>query len=236
MNKPELSVEQKRADTDLNIIIVITLIALVIYILFDSQIISFSQNTKFPLLLRTLFIAFFQWGVAGLGITVVALYRKEGFVRFGLTKINLFKTILLSALALIPYIIFGLATGSFTSYLPFQTVIITKEWLEIGFPYNMIGLTIIAVVWGFFEGFNYVVISDKINKRYPSKSMWLNWGAITCGVACLLIHGMIGFSFYTLMEALAVFIMIYGMLVVKNYTNNAWGCILIFILFWNAFS
>src|SRR5690606_13368023 len=159
-----------------------------IYMLFGSQIISFSKNTKVPLLLRTLFIAFFQWGVAGLGITVVALYRKEGFVRFGLTKINLFKTILLSALALIPYIIFGLATGSFTSYLPFQTVTITKEWLAIGFPYNMIGLTIIAVVWGYFEGFNYVVISDKINKRYPSKSMWLNWGAITCGVACLLIH------------------------------------------------
>jgi len=100
----------------------------------------------------------------------------------------------------------------------------------------MIGITIIAIVWGFFEGLNYVVISDKINKRYPSKSVWLNWGAISCGVACLLFHGMVGVSFYGLMEGLAVFIMIYGMFIVKNYTNNAWGCILIFMLFWNAFS
>ncbi|TYP47428.1 hypothetical protein [Thermosediminibacter litoriperuensis] len=234
MNKSELSIEQKKADIDLNIIISITLIALIIYMFFDSQIISFSKNTKVPLLLRTLFIAFFQWGVAGLGITVVTLYRKEGFIRFGLTKTNLFKTILFSILTLIPYIIFGIATSLFTSYLPFQKVTIAKEWFEIGFPYKIIGISIVAIVWGFFEGLNYVVISDRINKRYPSKNMWINWGAISCGIVCLLIHGIVGVSFYTLMEGLAVFIIIYGMLIVKNYTNNAWGCILIFTFFWNA--
>ena len=35
-------------------------------------------------------------------------------------------------------------------------------------------------------------------------------------------------------EALTTFILIYGMLVVKENTNNAWGCILIFLLYWNA--
>jgi len=202
--------------------------------IFDSQIISFSKNTKEPLLLRTFFIAIFQWGVAGLGITIVALYRRESFISYGLTKTNLFKTILLSILPLIPYIIFGLVTTSFTTYLPFQRVSISKEWFEINYPYKIVGMSIVAIVWGFFEGLNYVVISDKINKRYPSKNMWLNWGAISCGIVCLFIHGIVGIDFYTLMEGLAVFLIIYGMLIVKSYTNNSWGCILIFTLFWNA--
>ncbi len=234
MDKSTLSIEQKKADIDLNIIISVTLIALFIYMFFDSQIISFSKNTKVPLLLRTLFIAFFQWGVAGLGITIVALYRREGFIRYGLTRTNLFKTILLSILPLIPYIIFGLAISSFTTYLPFQRVSIAREWFEVCFPYKLVGISIIAIIWGFFEGLNYVVISDKINKRYPSKNMWLNWGAISCGIACLFIHGIVGINFYTLMEGLTVFFIIYGMLIVKSYTNNSWGCILIFTLFWNA--
>ncbi len=234
MNTSKLSIEQKRANTDLNVIISITLTALIIYMCFNSQIISFIRNTKVPLLLRTFVAAFFEWGIAGLGITVVALYRKEGFIKFGLTKTNLFKTILSSILTLIPYSIFILATDSFTGYLPFKRVIITKEWLEMGFPYNVVGMSIIAIVWGFFEGFNYVVISDKINKLYPPKNMWLNWGAIACGTACLLLHLMAGVSIYGLMEGLAVFIIIYGMLIVKDYTKNAWGCILIFMFFWNA--
>ena len=44
----------------------------------------------------------------------------------------------------------------------------------------------------------------------------------------------IGFDLYTIFEALTTFILIYGMLVVKENTNNAWGCILIFLLYWNA--
>ena len=62
----------------------------------------------------------------------------------------------------------------------------------------------------------------------------LNYGAIVCGIICILIHGMIGFDLYTIFEALTTFILIYGMLVVKENTNNAWGCILIFLVYWNA--
>lgn len=234
MNKSKLSIEQKRANTDLNVIISITLTVMVVYMLFKSQIISFIMNKNFPLLLRTFIAALFEWGIAGLGIIVVALYRKESFIRFGLTKTNLFKTIALTTLTFIPYIILIWATDSFTGYLPFKRVIITKEWLEVGFPYNMVGMSIITIVWGFFEGFNYVIISHKINMIYPPKNIWLNWGAISCGIACLLLHVMAGVSIYGLMEGLAVFIIIYGMLVIKDYTKNAWGCIAIFTFFWNA--
>lgn len=121
--------------------------------------------------------------------------------------------------------------------MPFHTVFFTKVLLEAGFPTSIIlGISIIALVWGFFEGFNYVVISDKINQRYPSKNIWLNWGAISSGIFCLLIDGMVVVTPSAIAEALAIFIIIYGMLVVKKYTGNAWGCVLIFMLFWNAIS
>ena len=87
--------------------------SIIIYIIFNSQIISFSKNTNVPFLLRTLFIAFSMESGAGLGITIIALYRKERFIKFGLTKTNLLKTILLSISTLILYIIFGLSTVRF---------------------------------------------------------------------------------------------------------------------------
>lgn len=234
MKRNELSIEQKKANADLNVIIFITVAAMLIYMLFSSQIMSFIKDKSAPLLLRTLFAAFFQWAIAGMGITVVALYRRESFIKFGLTKTNLLKAVTLSILPIIPYVIFILATGSFTGYLPFKRVVTTGEWLELGFPYNLVGMGIIAIVWGFFEGFNYVVISHKINKLYPPKNTWLNWGAIACGIVCLLLHLMAGVSTYGLIEGAAIFIIIYGMLLVKDYTGNAWGCILIFIFLWNA--
>lgn len=80
-----------------------------------------------------------------------------------------------------------------------------------------------------------MLISKKINERYPGRKGYVNYGAIVCGVICILIHGMIGFDLYTLFEAITTFIIVYGMLIIKEKTGNAWGCIMIFILFWNAF-
>lgn len=174
MANAHLSIEQKAAGKDLNIIVCITLVTLTLLLVFNSQIMAFAQSPDAPLLLRTLSMAMFQFGLAGLGITAVALYRKESFLKFGLNKNHLAKTVLLSILPLVPYFIFAFATGAFNTYMPFHTVFFTKELLESGFPTSILGISIIALVWGFFEGFNYVVISDKINQRYPSKSIWLN--------------------------------------------------------------
>ncbi len=231
-----LSIKQKAAGKDLYIIAGITLVTLTLFMFFNSQIMTFAKAPDESILLRTLVIAMFQFGLTGLGITVVAIYRKESFLKFGLKKDHLVKAILLSILVLIPSIIFGFATGAITTYMPFHTFFFTKELLDAGLPTSILGISIIALVWGFFEGFNYVVISDKINQRYPSKSIWLNWGAISCGIFCLLIHGMVGVTPSAIAEALTMFIIIYGMLVVKEYTGNAWGCVLIFMLFWNAIS
>lgn len=105
--------------------------------------------------------------------------------------------------------------------------------MNSGIPFSIIGMAIIILVWGFFEGFNYAVICEKINRRYPSKNKWLDSGAITCAIICILFHPL-SISFWGIVELITTFIAIYGMLIVKKQTGNAWGCIFAFCFIWNA--
>ena len=90
----------------------------------------------------------------------------------------------------------------------------TPEVLASPFPYNLLAFLITAICWGFFEGFNYVVIRDKI--------------------MCILIHGAVGVTADELLEMIVTIIIIYGMLIVRKETGNSWGCVLIFCVYWNA--
>ncbi|OQB23421.1 MAG: hypothetical protein BWY11_01886 [Firmicutes bacterium ADurb.Bin182] len=234
MDKKVLTAEQKRSEQDLIIVLIITLAVLAAYMAFSSRIDSLFKNRDISLVLRTLFMALFQFGTAGLGISLVSIIRKEKFSSSGLRKENAIKAVLLSILAVVPYLVFRAATNSLTSYLPFQQVWATEEWLALGFPKSIPGIAIIAAAWGFFEGFNYAVINDKINKRWPVKNIFLRPGAIVCAVLCILIHGLVGVTPSAIAEGLTVFLIIYGMLVIKEYTHNAWGCVFIFLFFWNA--
>ena len=232
--KRELSIKQKNADKDLNIIIFVTLISLTIYLIFGKNIMNFAETSETNIWLKFIPIMLIQFGLAGLGSLIVICYRKEKLKEYGLIKNNFFKTIILSIVVCIPSMIFLLFNNEIDSYLPLKNCALTKAFLNSNFPTNILGYTLTALVWGFAEGFNYVVISKKINERFISKNKWLNYGALVCGIVCILIHGMIGLDLYTIFEALSTFIIIYGMLVIKDVTNNAWGCIFIFLLFWNA--
>ena len=232
--KKELSIKQKNADKDLNIIIFATLIPLIVYLIFGKSIMNFAKTSGVNIWLRFIPVMLIQFGLAGLGSLIVICYRKEKLKEYGLIKNNFLKTIILSMVVCIPSIIFLLMNNEITSYLPLKNCIFTKLFLSSNFPTNILGYSLIAVVWGIAEGFNYVVISKKINDRYISKNKWINYGAIVCGIICILIHSMIGIDLYTFFKALTTFIIIYGMLIVKEKTNNAWGCIFIFLFFWNA--
>lgn len=234
MKKKELSIEQKKADKDLNIIIYATLIPLIIYLVFGNDIMNFAKTSEMNIWLRFIPVMLVQFSLAGLGSLIVICYRKEKLKEYGLVKNNFFKTIILSLVVCIPSMIFLLVNNEINSYLPLKGCFFTSLILNSNYPTNILGYILIAFVWGIVEGFNYVVISKKINERYISKNKWLNYGAIVCGIVCVLIHGMVGFDLYTIFEALTTFIIIYGMLIVKEKTNNAWGCIFIFLFFWNA--
>lgn len=235
MEKEHLSLERKRADADLYMISISTIVILGIYMAFKSSIDTFAKNENVYILLRTFVSALVEFGVAGLGITIVCIYRKESFIGYGLNSKKVIRTILLSILVFVPNIIFEIVIGGATSYMPFQKVWITKEVISSAVPINFIGILLIAIAWGFFEGFNYVVITDKINTCFPSSNKWLDWGAIVCSIVCILIHGIIGVSFSSIIEMFTVFIIIYGMLMVRKFTGNAWGCVFIFVFLWNAF-
>jgi hypothetical protein len=235
MSKRKLTIEQRKAEIDLWIIIITVFVVLGIFMVFNSFIMEFSKNTEIPILIRTFCIALIQFGVAGLGITIVSVYRRENFFSYGLCKKSLLITLVLSAIMFLPNIIFSIVTGSADSYFPFQQVWLTKEVLTSSIPTRIIGFMIIAIAWGFFEGFNYVVIMDKINTRYPSKNKWLDTGAISCAIMCILIHGAIGVTPKDIIEMLTTLIIIYGMLMVRKFTGNAWGTVFVFIFLWNAY-
>jgi hypothetical protein len=235
MEKKALINIRKKAAIDLLIIAIATFFILSVYIGFQEKFTAFAKNIDINILIRTVIMALMQFGVAGLGITIVAFLRKESFFSYGLNIKGLIPSIIGSVIVFIPYTIFCLITGKITGYLPFQSVWMTKEVLASVFPVNIIGMLLISTAWGFFEGFNYIVISKKINTRFPPESKWLNWGAISCGILCILIHGFIGITPEGIFEAISVFIIIYGMLMVKQFTGNAWGSIFIFIFLWNAF-
>ena len=235
MIKNDVSSEKKRLNVDLLVIVIVSLAALSLAIIFQSQFYAIVRDDQYNILLRVLIAAAFQFGLAGLGITIVSIVRKESFLSHGLRIKGSFLSVVLCALCFVPHLIFLLATSQITGYLPFQSVWTTKDVLASGFPINAMGFLITSIVWGFFEGFNYVVISDKINKRFPSKNKWLNWGAIICAILCILVHGAIGVTVEGIFEMLTIMVVIYGMLMVKEHTGNAWGCVFIFVLLWNAF-
>ena len=233
--KNTLTVKQKEADQDLNIIAILTILSFIGYELFQKQILDFSHQTEFPIWIRLLFLATLQFCVAGLGTSVVMIRRKESWKQHGLLAKHFLPTLIQTATICLPLLLFLISRGQIHSYLPFQSILIAKEILTSPFPTNVLGFLFTALVWGFWEGFNYVVIANKINCRYPSHHTWLDYGAFTCALICLIIHGMLGLSIHAILESLSVFILIYGMLVIQKKTGNAWGCIFIFLFIWNAF-
>ena len=165
MAKQKLTDEQKRLDTDLWIIILVTLGVFLFYTVTGKQLMSFVANSSISVIPRLLLNAGVQFGIAGLGITIVCIFRKENFTYFGLTRKNLFKTIIWTIICFVPSTCYIFLSGQFNGYQPFS-ILITDDVIASGIPFSILGMALIVLVWGFFEGFNYVVICDKINKRY----------------------------------------------------------------------
>ena len=232
MKKRQLSAEEKRLDIDLWIILLVTLGVFFCYAIMGNQIMDFVKDDSISVIPRLFLNAVVQFGVAGLGITIVCSWRKEKFTNFGLTLKNIFKAILGTIICFIPSVCYIFLSGRFNGYHPFS-ILITDNVIASGIPFSIIGMFLIVIVWGFFEGFNYAVICEKINRRYPSNNQWLDYGAITCAIICILFHPF-SISFWGIVEIITTFIAIYGMLIVRKKTGNAWGCVFAFCFIWNA--
>lgn len=232
MGKKQLTDEQKRLEIDIWIIALVTLGIFLCYAAFGRQLTDIVTNSDISIFLRLLLNAGIQFGIAGLGVTIVCILRKEKFSQFGLIQKNSLKAVVGTVICFIPSICYIFASGQFSGYQPFS-ILITGDVMASGIPFSIIGMALIVIVWGFFEGFNYAFISEKINQRYPSKNQWVDYGAITCAIVCILFHPF-NTSFWGIVELITTFIAIYGMLIVKKKTGNAWGCVFAFCFIWNA--
>lgn len=230
--KQQLSAEQKKLDLDLWIIVLVTLGVYLLYAALGNRLMDFVADDRVSVVPRLLLNAAVQFGVAGLGVTIVCVWRKEPFTAYGLTRKHMAAAILATLLCFVPLVCVIVLSGQFDGYHPFR-ISITEDVLASGIPFSLLGMALIVVVWGFFEGFNYAVICDKVNRRYPSKNPWLDYGAIVCAIVCVLFHPC-RLSFWGIAEMLTMALAIYGMLLVKGKTGNAWGCIFAFCLIWNA--
>ena len=195
---------KKQLTVDLWIILITTMAVLGIVLMgFGNQINQLAADSSVNILLRVLIIGLCgQFGIAGLGITIVCLIRKESFLKFGLNTKNLFPALGLSLLCCVPDFVYCLINGRVHAWCPFWDVNTTPEVLSSAFPYNILAFLVTALCWGFFEGFNYVVIRDKISEMYPSKHRFFDWGALVCAVMCILIHGAVGVTPDALIEML----------------------------------
>ena len=139
---------KKQLDTDLWIIVGVSLLVLVIYTVFGREIDNIAVDTEIPIVLRVLFMGgIFQFGIAGLGITIVAIVRKERFSDHGLTRKHLLPAIALSALCCVPDLLYNLFAGNVHTWLPFSAVQTTAEALESGFPENALAMLLTALFY-----------------------------------------------------------------------------------------
>lgn len=111
---------------------------------------------------------------------------------------------------------------------------VTADLHKAGIITTVIGTLVIAIVWGFFEGFNYAVIAEIISRRYPTKSNLFDWGVLVAAIMGIMFHP-IHFDTIGIIDLIVTFIALYGMLIVRKFTVNSWGCVFAFIFIWNAF-
>lgn len=221
---------------DLLVIMAISGIALAGYIVCTQMIFpGFEKNESINLFLRVLLVGFLaQFGLAGMGISVVSIYRKDSFFNHGLQKKNLLISVVLSLLCCVPDLIYNLTTQTVYGWFPFIGVYFTRQLFDQSILTAVLSFVLIAVFWGFFEGFNYVVMTDKLNELLPSKHKYLDWGALIMAVFCIIVHGGVGVTPSDLIEMFTTMFLIYGMLVVRKVTGNSWGCVVVFFVYWNA--
>lgn len=223
----------KGVKKDIAIIVVISFVSAAMYIALGGMIMDYGRDVSRPLLFRFLPVFLIQFGMSCLGVMIVLLRNKEKLSEHGLVHKNLLQSLIGCLAVSVPTVAFLFATNDIHGFLPFQGMFLTKEILHATIPLNVLGYFLIALTWGFGEGLFYVVLADKINMIHKPNKFW-NAGAFICALISIAIHGMIGFDILSLCEALATLILMYGSLVIRQRTGNAWGNILIFFVVWNA--
>lgn len=228
----KLTDQKKRLTADLWIIALVTMAVYCLYGVIGSGLMAFCRDSSISVWPRLFAAAGMEFGIAGLGISLVCLFRKRSFTSFGLKRENSVKAIFGTVLCFLPHIAFVVVSGQFEGYEPLS-IMVTPDLHKAGIVTTIVGTMVVALVWGFFEGLNYAVIAQIINERFPLKSRIFDIGALVCTLMGILFHP-IHFDALGIGDLVTTFIALYGMLMVKRYTKNSWGCVFAFLFIWNA--
>ncbi len=231
--KHELTIEQKKLETNLWIIAIASLLVYSFYAAIGHDLMRFCRDSSISVWPRLFAAAAVEYGVAGLGVTLVCLFRRESFASYGLKKENALKAIAGALICFIPFVLFRILSGQFEGYEPLS-VMVSSDLHKAGIISTVIGTLIIGLVWGFFEGFNYAVIAEVISRRYPTEHKLFDWGVLVSALMGILFHP-IHFDTLGIIDLTVTFIALYGMLMIRKRTGNSWGCVFAFIFIWNAF-
>ena len=103
---------KKQLTIDLCINTVVSLAVLGVLGFLGNSMYGLAYDSSINIVIRVAIIGFCaQFGISGLGITIVCLIRKEKFTQFGLTTKNLLSALLLSLGCCVPDFIYCLYRG-----------------------------------------------------------------------------------------------------------------------------
>lgn len=139
LKKKALTEQQKKMDVNLWIIVLITMAVYCLYGVFGNRLMDFCKDSNISVWPRLLAAAGMEFGMAGLGITLVCIYRKISFISFGLKKENAVKAVIGTVICFIPYIVYIVLSGQFEGYEPLS-IMVTPDLHKSGILTTIIAM------------------------------------------------------------------------------------------------
>ncbi|MBQ5950740.1 MAG: hypothetical protein IJL66_01120 [Lachnospiraceae bacterium] len=194
------------------------------------------QNPERSLLVRSAVLCLFQAGMAGLAALYVMFHRYETVRDHGVFWGE--KTPLalgLSVLCFVPVLLVRIMEGGF-SVSPFKRVPLMDEVAANTDGTAAVVMALVFLVFGLVQGLAYVVFADKVNAKFPKRIAslsWLSWGALA-GAALFVWMSSVWIGFIpSVASGIAAFLMMFGLLTVRDLTGCSWGVIGVILLLWN---
>lgn len=225
--------QKKRSQLLIDIILVfaITGIAYAIYAYYYSDIFAYANNNDVDILFRALAISFFHFCLAGLAMCLVMLFRKEKFKDMGLDMENAMPSLAHSAILAFAFFVTTIIKGTWVINYPFRPQTLCNDIMTTQpIPIMIAGALIMLLSCGFFEAYNYAYVSRKINLVFPVKNLFLKPGPIITGILGYIAHATVGINGW--IESIPLMFLIYGLMLIYEKTDNAWGAVLAFSVIW----
>ena len=216
---------------DVILLFAITALVYVVYFHYLEDILTYSNDPNNNILLRALFLSVLHFAQAGFALCIVMKFRSEKFINNGLGMKNVMPALAHSTVLTLVYIIVIALRGTWRLNYPFRPESVCNELISAQPVLIMIiGLFIFMISCGFFEAYNFAYVSRKINLLFPTKNVYLSPGPIIVSLIGFIAHAVVGINGW--IGSLPLLFLIYGLMIVYEKTDNAWGCVLAFSVIW----